>query len=319
VTRGRAVRWAAALPLYLAVATALGFVDYHVRPHPEDGFTKYSPSVVAGTAEAPGRYRILAPYALEGLRRLTGLAPRENWVAFRWLCLFGALIVGHVYFSTWFDRSAAVFGNLVMASLLPLTFTNGWPNPDQFTELLLFTLGCLCVARQWHVAFLVVLAINAFNRETSIFLLLLYGLALPITRQHVVRTVSFGVIWAAIFVGLRWRLGYQSYDIWQWSRNVQFLTPLPPNYDPYYRVYGWFFAALIAPLAWMSATTWAQQPRFLRVAAAVVAPALLVTGFLISSVIETRIFTPALPLLIPAAMRAFFDPAGRRLAAEKSA
>ena len=94
MTRGRAVRWAAVLPLYLAVATALGFVDYHVRPHPEDGFTKYSPSVVAGTAEAPGRYRILAPYALEGLRRLTGLPPRENWVAFRWLCLFGALIVG---------------------------------------------------------------------------------------------------------------------------------------------------------------------------------------------------------------------------------
>jgi hypothetical protein len=96
VSRARAAGWVAVLPLYLAVATALGFVDYHVRPHPEDGFSKYAPSVIAGTAEAPGRYRVLAPYAYDAVRQATGLTPRESWVVFRWLCLFGALLVGHV-------------------------------------------------------------------------------------------------------------------------------------------------------------------------------------------------------------------------------
>jgi hypothetical protein len=116
------------------------------------------------------------------------------------------------------------------------------------------------------------------------------------------------VLWAAIFVGLRWRLGYQSYDVWQLANNIRFLTPLPENYDPYYRIYGWFFAILIAPLAWMAALTWRAQPRFMKVAAGVVAPAFLITGFLISSVIETRIFTPLLPLLVPGALRAITDP-----------
>src|SRR4029077_6116213 len=72
VIRHRSVGLVGVLPVYVALATALGFVDFRVRTHHERDLA-YTASVVAGTEEPPGRYRILAPYAFDGLTRLTRL------------------------------------------------------------------------------------------------------------------------------------------------------------------------------------------------------------------------------------------------------
>jgi hypothetical protein len=287
------------LLLYVAAATALADTDFRVRDHRERGFAEYSPAVVAGTEGAPGRYRVLAPYAYHGLARATGLPPRESWVLFRWLSLFAALLAAHLYFSTWFDRAGAVLGALLIAALLPLTFTNGWAHPDHFVELCLFTLACACVARGWTAWFAIVLALNAFNRETSAFLVLLFLLAGPIDRRRVALTAAVAALWAAISVGLRWWLGFQPYDPWELGRNFDRLVPLPDNYPPLYRIYGWFAFILLAPLVTAVVSAWRELPRFARGAASVAAVFFL-TGFTFSSVIETRIFTPLLPLLAPA-------------------
>ena len=79
------------LPLYLAFATGLGFVDYHVRPFPAHAYTDYVPGVVQGTADPPARYRVLAPFAYDGFLRATHLTPEDGWLVFRWLCLRGGL------------------------------------------------------------------------------------------------------------------------------------------------------------------------------------------------------------------------------------
>jgi hypothetical protein len=299
------MRMIGVLPLYLAVATALGFVDFRVRTHHERDL-EYTAAVIAGTEPAPGRYRILAPYAFSGLTRLTGLAPADSWFLFRWLCLLAALVAGHLYFRTWYDEGATVAGNLLMAALVPLTFTNAWAHPDHLMELFLFTLGCLCVARGWLVAFTIVLALNALNRETSAFLVLLFALARPIERRHVIWTVALGALWVTIYTGLRWSLGFDSYDPWQLRHNLEFLALLPRAYDPYYRAFAWFVAIMIGPLLVLIARAWPMLPRMHKAAAAVVTPAFVAVAFLFSSVIETRIFTPLLPLLVPGALAALF-------------
>jgi len=296
------------LPLYLALATAIGFVDYHIRPHPDLGFTKYIPEVLAGTAEAPGRYRVLAPAAYQLLADLTGATPLIAWLVFRWLCLLAALLAGHLYLRTWFDDGAAAAGNACVFALLPLTFTNGWPNPDQFTELALFTFACACIARGWHAAFLVSLVLNAFNRETSIFLVMLFVLAAPLSRSRLIVGAAAAAIWLVIWAGLRWSLGFESYDMWQLSRNVERLIPLPANFPPYYRIYGWFFLILLVPSFILAAWRWRAQPRVARVAAAIVAPAYVIVAIMFSSVIESRIFTAVLPLLLPSIAFALFAP-----------
>jgi hypothetical protein len=295
--------------LYLTLAVAVGHVDYHIRSVPERGFAEYSPGVVAGTEGAPGRYRILGPFAYDGLTRVTGLAPRESWILFRWLCLFAAFLAAHHYFSTWFARGPATTGVLLIAALVPLTFTNSWAHPDHLLELFLFTAGCAAVVRERDGWFAAVLVAAALNRETSAFLLPLYALARPLTRPHLLRTAGMAAIWLATYLGLRVVLGFESYDPWQLGRNLEFLSLTGPlaGRDPYYLAFGWFVVVMSAPLVWAAAASWPTLPRPVRAGVAVAAPLLFVTGLLFSSVIESRIFTPLLPLLAPALLFALFD------------
>lgn len=308
-TRSRVLRFI--LPLYVAAATALGFVDYQIRSYPTLAFEEYSPSVIAGQADAPGRYRVLAPYAYEGLRRVTGLAPANAWVLFRWMALGVFLAASHLYLTTWFDDRAAAAGNFLALALLPLTFTNSWAHPDHFTELALFTAACACIARQWTTAALALIALNALNRETSAFLVLLFWLAGPTGRYAWRVRVAAAGIWVAIYVALRAWLGFATYDAWQGLRNFQWLLPMAGEYPPYLRIRGWFFLVLLAPLWWPVLATWSRQTRFSRAAAGVVAPAFLLTAWLFSSVIEARIFTPLIPLLLPGVLSAMGAPAPR--------
>ncbi len=306
VTRGRALGLLGLVPLYLALATAVGFVDFRVRPaiNFEFAFTTYVPSVVDGTAAPPGRYRVLAPHAYAALARWTGLDARDAWFVFRWLCLLAALAAGHVYFRTWFDTGPAVTGNLLTSVLLWLTFSGGYGHPDHLMELVLFTFGCACVARGWHAAFVAVLALNALNRETAAFLLPLFLFARPFDRRHATWTLAAGLAWLGVTLLLRWQLGWVPYDPLHVAENVEFMTTWPER-DLYYRLFPWFFVILVLPLLLSTGLSWARQPRFTRVAA-LVTPAVLLTGFLFSSVIESRIFTPVLPLLLPGMLVALF-------------
>jgi hypothetical protein len=295
--------------LYFALATAVGYVDFRVRTHHERDLA-YSAAVVAGTEEPPGRYRILAPYVFDGLTRLTRLSPGNSWFLFRWLGIFCALLAGHLYFRTWFPTSQAVAGNLLMVALLPLTFTNAWAHPDHFVELCLFTLACACLARGWTWAFTLVLVLNALNRETSVFLVMLFFLARRWDRWHFAATAALTLLWLGVSLALRWRMGFVPYDPWQFKQNIRFLALLPPAYDPYYRAFAWFVLVMIVPLVVIIARSWSIQTRFSKVATGIVTPAFVTIAFLFSSIVETRIFTPLLPLLLPGAIAGLFTSRG---------
>ena len=307
MSRSRSAGLLAVLPLYLLVATSLGFVDYHMRAYPDRGYAEYSTGVVQNTEDAPGRYRVLAPFAFQALTRVSGLAPRESWVLFRWLCLMAALLAGHVYLRTWFRTPAAVTGNLLVMALLPLTFTNGWAHPDHLMELALFTLACACLARGWLAAFVAVLVLNALNRETSVLLVVLFFASRPVTRDHLFWTAGVALTWLSTTAGLRWWRGFSAYDVWQAARNLDRLSLGDAAHDPYARAYAWFAVLILAAFTWLTVRAWARQPRFTRAALTVVTPALLATAFLASSIDETRIFTPLLPLLVPGALRGLVD------------
>jgi hypothetical protein len=311
LTRRRTLGFLGVLPLYLAIATAVGFVDFRVRPaiNFEHAFTTYVPSVLSGAEAPPARYRVLAPHAYAALARWTGLDARDAWFVFRWLCLLGALAAGHLLLRTWFDTGLAVAGNALGMVLLWLTFTGGYPHPDHLMELFLFTLGCALAARGWNPGFVVVLAISALNRETSAFLVLLFFCARDFDRRHLTWTAVAAVVWLGVTLLLRWRLGWVPYDPLRAAENLATMINPSPEIvvrDLYYRLFPWFWVILVVPAFLAIGLTWARQPRFTRVAAGVVAPALLVTGFLFSSVIESRIFTPVIPLLVPGFLFALF-------------
>jgi len=299
------------LPLYLVIAAAIGFVDHRVRPFGADAYTKVIPEFVEGTAPPPGKYRILAPFAYLHLRDAFGMQPENAWILFRWLGLVASLLAGHLLYRTWFSEGAAVLGNVLTAVLLPLTFTNGYGIPDHFTELFLFTLGCACIARSWMPGFLVVLLFAGLNRETSFLLVMLLAVAGPLTRQRLIWIGAAAAIWAAVYVGLRWWLGFSPYNPVELTNNIGRMFSWPVEAwqrDLFYRAFGWFFVALIgAPLV-IIVRTWASQPRFVRGAVAVVVPVFVAIGVTFSSVMEPRIFTPLIPLLVTGVLFALFTP-----------
>ena len=291
-----------ALPIYLMAATAIGFIDYRIRDSPARGFVDYPQAVVANTEDPPGKYRVLAPFAYEGLVKVVPAERVVVWVGFRWVTVLAALLATHILLTTWFGATPAIAGTLLSSILLLLTFTNSWPHPDHLVEWALSAAAIAAIARGKTVFFAVFLLLAALNRETSAFLWLLFAVSLPWSRRHLWNTLALGAGWVAVYAGLRiWR-GVDWYDPWQVSRNIEFLGLLPANYDPYYRAYAWFGLVLIGPALWLGWKTWANQPRLTRSALAVVIPTFLVTAFCFSSIIETRIFTPLVPMLAAVVM-----------------
>jgi hypothetical protein len=297
VTRS-ALGWRVWLPFYVLLAVASGFTDLRFRTHVDHAVRVYIPEVVTGTAEAPGLYRVLAPFTFEYLARASGADRMTLWHATRLAWFLVAWLVWHCYLRTWFGAGTAVLGTAVVAALLPMTFTNSWAHPDHIPELVLFTAGCLAMARERDGWFAVVLVLAALNRETSVFLLPMYLLAGRLDRARIAKAAGFVAIWLTVFAGLRWLRGFRMYDYWQFGRNLEFLKLLPPGWDPYYRAYAWFSLVLFVPLVYVALQTRREQPLFMRRAYVAAIP-VFVAAWTMSSIIETRIFTPVFALVAP--------------------
>jgi hypothetical protein len=296
--------------LYLTLTVAVGFADLRMRAHTDNVVTSYIPGVVAGTESAPGLYRVLAPFTIEGVARATGASLLTVWYVSRLVFLYAALCIMHVYLRTWFPPGEAFAGVAFTAATLPLTFTNSWPHPDQIPELALFTLGALAIARRSDGLFAAALALAALNRETSAFLVLLYFVAEPLTTARWLRTTLFGAEWFAIYAGLRWARGLRHYDYLQFWRNVTDLGLLPAAFDPYYRAYAYFGVVLFGPLLYVALRSRGAPP-FVRRALLVV-PLFVAVCFTFSNIIESRLFTPLYAVVLPGAMFALFADEGAR-------
>jgi hypothetical protein len=295
------------LLVYVSLAIATGFADTRMRAFPMHPVDTFIPAVVSNTEYAPAKYRVLAPFLDHYASRLTGLSPQNTWHLTRLLWIFLAYALTHAYLRTWFRPGEAVCGVALTAGTLPLLFTNSWGHPDHMPELALFALGALAIARRWDGLFAVALAAAALNRETSVFLVVLYVVAEPLRRARIVRAALFGLEWAAIYASLRLWRGLSHYDYWQLWRNLSDLTvPLPAEYyDPYYRLYAYFAIVLFGPLLYLALRA-RGAPAFIRRAPLAV-PVVALVAFSFSNIIESRIFTPLYAMVLPGVIFALFS------------
>jgi len=293
--------------LLISVVLASSYTDFRIRLYPEYAYTTYIPKVVDGTYGAPATYRVLVPFSNTWLAAISGWSPATVWHLTRILWFFAAFLVVYLYLARWFRPEAALAGVLGVAATLPLTYTNSWAHADSIPELALFTLGCLAAVERRHVLFGLVLVVAALNRETAAFLVLAYALLHGGDRRAWGAILGFGVLFAVIFVGLRaWR-GVEHYDYWQLGRNLAFLKPLPPAYDLYKRFFGWFAVLLLAPALLVLAAGRRRVPPDARRLLLAAVP-FAVVGLMFSSIIESRIFLPLYPLLLPGLMFALDVP-----------
>jgi hypothetical protein len=288
------------------------FADLRMRAYGSRPYDEFIPAVVSGTADAPERYRVLLPFTIAGISNAVGLSLANAWHLVRFISFVAAYVLMFAYLRRWFGETTSLFGTTLVAATLPLTFTNSWAHPDHIAELALFTAGCAAIAanRVWLLA--IILAVATLNRETAVFLVPLYLLTAPSVRERVIWTLALTAEWAGVFVALRvWR-GFVHYDYFQAQRNLQFLKLLPSAYDPYYRIYAYFAIVLFGGLLLVAAAASGPRPLFISRALLVV-PLFCLVAFSISSIIESRIFTPLYPLIMPAVMFGWrqFDNDGR--------
>jgi len=296
------VSWRALILLVL-LSVASGFADLRMRSYPARSYSEFIPSVVAGTADAPERYRVLVPFTVEAFRTVTGLGPAGAWHTTRLILFFLAYLTFFVYLRTWFSTSLALLGTALVAATWPLTLTNSWAHPDHVAELVLFTAGCTAIARQQTAILVLVLVIATLNRETAVFLVPTYLLSGAIHPRRLITSALLGAVWLAIYGGLRLWRGFVGYDYFQLARNLDFLKLLPENYDPYYRAYAYFALLLFGGLLAVAIHEAAPEDPFIARALWVV-PLFGAVAFSVSSIIETRIFTPLYPLMMPAVISA---------------
>jgi hypothetical protein len=82
--------------------------------------------------------------------------------------------------------------------------------------------------------------------------------------------------------------------------NLRVVQLLPEGFDPYLRIAGLFWIALVAVPAGLSIWTIRdpEAPRFMR-ASVITAGALLVVSLMLAAIIEVRVLTPLFALLAP--------------------
>lgn len=292
-----------AVVFYLTVALAVGFADHRMRRLPEHVITSFMPGVIAGSYGAPDIYRPLSPWIFTTFAEHTGWSPLVSFLVLRGLTIFASLVAMHLLLRTWFTAATSLGATLAVAALTPLTFTNSWAHPDSFVELMIFCLGCRAIARRQDLWFAVVLAVGMLNRETTGFLTLLWAAdrwhdrAWPRTW---LAAASYASIVIAAYAGLRWLRGFQHYKYWMLPENLRVAQVLPAGFDPYLRIAGLFWIALLAVPAGLSMWTIRDReaPAFMR-ASVITAGAFLIVSLMLAAMIEVRVLTPLFALLAP--------------------
>lgn len=293
-----------ALLLYLSATVAIGFADHRMRRYPEHPITAYMPGVLDGSYGAPAIYRPLSPWVFTRFAAVTGWPPLVSFLVLRGITLFAALAGMHVLLRTWFTPAASLGATLAVAALLPLTFTNSWAHPDSFVELLVFAIGGRLVATRRDAWLAVLLAVGMLNRETTGFLTLLWACTRWPERREPrawLTAGAYAAIVAGMYLGIRQWRGLEHYDYWMLPENLHVLRVLPPGFDAYLRISGFFWLVLLAVP--MALAIWSARrpdaPIFFR-ASTITAGVFLVVSFLLAAIIESRVLTPLLPLLAPA-------------------
>jgi hypothetical protein len=182
--------------------------------------------ILSGTASAPYRYRVLVPFAVEGLvqllsTRLTrahafGLA----YDIYDLLAVFFLLGMLFWWSRTWFTAPQALTGVLFVAATMPIALKDHYFQPWSLLESGLFSAALLAMHRQHYSVLLGIMAAATLNKETAIFIVLAFLLTLDgpsrfkawrhSSSMSIACLGGLFLVWLSIHAGLRYALGHGS-------------------------------------------------------------------------------------------------------------
>jgi hypothetical protein len=260
--------------------------------------------------------RLLQFLIPEALVRLLGVSAEHAYLLQRWLFVWLAFVLFHVYLRRWFLRGTAFAGVCLLAAVVPLTYL--WDLQESAPFLMVaFLCGLWAIRDDRPLLFALALVVGALDNETTLVLPAVYFFYhfrgwRPATLAPVVgRTLALAapayLVTAAIrhvtrdrpHLGGAWHLGDNLQGIYSHLRysGLQ-LDYFRHNYLSLFILFGalWLYAYL----------SWARKPRFLR-AGLLMVPLFVLANFITGIISEARQMIPLAYIIIPAAFFWLFD------------
>jgi hypothetical protein len=216
----RKIEWIA-LILIISVSAVLayGYFNRIDRPKHEARLELHG-EIVGGTAPSPYRYRVLVPLAGEGMTRALSfvLSAKHafllSYLIYDLLAIFLLLWTLFLWLRNWFSAEQALTGALFVAGTIPIALQDHYFQPWSILEVGLFTASLLAIRGKRHILLAVLVALATLNRETAVFIPVVYLLMTvdsvdsPRTGggfdwKPVLRAGALLIVWAVLYFGIR--------------------------------------------------------------------------------------------------------------------
>lgn len=262
--------------------------------------------IVEGEAFSPYQYRVLVPFAAEGLiRLLSGAVSAKAAFLIAYgiydLFAFGLLLFGlRAWLIRWFDEKLVLLALAYVGATLPIALQNHYYQPWSFIETGLFCLGLSAIVAGRYLVLAGIVVIASLNRETAVIL----PLALlafhwkadnAAARRGLLVAVALLAVSLGVFVGLRAALGDA-------PREKTLAQILQHNLQPSSLAMTLLYTALFLGPFWLFALRgWSSAPVAIRRLFLVVP--LYATAILIWGVwYEVRLWMPLYPIFLALAL-----------------
>lgn len=310
----------------LVLVIALGIFVYFVRPRGLGVNAAASlDRTLTGTAYRPFAYRVLMPLAAN---LLSPILPRDT--AFRIgtdsetvlgrkvfrdrlngsqypsqvvliLIMMYLSLVGFAV-TVWYFTGFLGYGNRLRYLMPPLFLLGcvvffGFGYTYDFTTLFLFSLGLLLMARRNWAWFLIIFALATLNKETAIFLVVVFALyffsRLPRSQFLALGACQLG-LYGVIEGGIRFVFRNNPGDAFEWHLDEQL-----PAFREIAQKTPWLlliWAAAVVVIAMLVLRRWNDKPAFIRVALSIF-PFFLILFILWAHPLEIRDMLEVYPVV----------------------
>jgi hypothetical protein len=242
--------------------------------------------------------------------RTFGLSVPHAYVLQRWLFVWLAFTLFHLYLRYWFSPAQSFGGVCFLAAVMPVTYIH---DLQESAPLLMvtFLLGLWAVRAERPVLFALALLVGAADNETSLFLAAVFALAAwpgkpfgavawrtaAVTAPALVFTVLVRFVNRdRPHLGGAWHLGDNLEGLWKGL--------LAPPLD-YARTQVLSPLFLFGPMWVLAFFGWTRKPRFLR-GALLAVPLFILPHFITGIISESRQMVPLAYILIPGAFFTLF-------------
>ncbi len=260
--------------------------------------------------------RLLQFLIPEALVRLLGISVGLAYLLQRWLFLWLAFVLFHLYLRRWFPRGTAFAGVCLLAAVLPLTYI--WDLQESAPFLMVtFLCGLWAIRDDRPLLFALALVVGALDNETTLVLPAVYffyhfrgwrpGLLWPLVGRTLALAAPAYLLTAAIRYATRDRphLGGALHI----GDNLEGISKhlLYPEFTLDYFRHNYLSIFILFGVLWLYAYLgWARKPRFLR-AGLLMVPLFVLSNLITGIISEARQMVPLAYVIIPAAFFWLFE------------